>query len=148
MGGVYLLCVILNTAINIVVLNKDLNCNQILYSYVNPLVIIGALSLVLFTGQFKMKPIKFINFISQSAFSIYLLHASNSIFNSIYKPIVLKIYDSQVGINVLLSIFGFITIVSLIAILLDQPRKWLFKVFDEKFLRRFGNKIIYPNFGY
>lgn len=104
-----------------------------MYSYVNPLVIISALSLLLFFEGLKIKS-KLINFCAVSSFAIFLLHTNPNVCEPYFKSFVLWIYDRFDGVVCLLIIFFFLLMVGVIAILIDQVRKIIWNIISKKCL--------------
>ena len=91
-------------------------------SYVSPLVIINALSLLLIFGRQKPRYNKAVNFIAASSFSVYLVHNCNSAVIAYFKLICNHIYDGYSGVIYLAVILAFLIGVYIIAILLDRIR--------------------------
>ena len=96
-------------------------------AYVNPLVIIGAVGLLLFFNGLKIKPSRAVNWVAKSAFAVFLLHTNPNIYRTIFQPFIKNIYDSYSGVECLSVIFTALLSIYIIAILLDQPRKLLWK---------------------
>lgn len=93
-----------------------------LFTYTNPLVIVQALSLLLFFNKFSFQS-KFVNWVANSCVAVYLLHANELVLRTYYGPTVKYIHDSC-GMPVsLLAIPAFMIAVFLVAILLDKIRK-------------------------
>ena len=98
-----------------------------MYWYVNPLVIVSSLSLLLFFNGIKLKN-KFVNWCAASSFAIYLLHTNPNLFLPYFKPFVIRLYNDYNGVECLLVIFVFLSIIGLVSIIIDQIRKVLWKV--------------------
>lgn len=97
-----------------------------MYSYVNPLVIISAMSLLLYFSSLRLKN-KMINWCAASSFAIFLLHTNPNLCEPYFKPFVLWIYNTYNGIMCLLLIALFLLVVAIAAILIDQIRKLIWK---------------------
>ncbi len=113
-----------------------------MYGYINPLVIAGAAGLILAFNRYRMGTSKLINFVAKSAFAVYLLHMSPGVPDGVFFPIERMIYDTHSGIGFLLLIFLFLVCVFLTAIILDQPRKWLWKKIAPLFDRKEQSKAV------
>lgn len=128
--AIYLLCAILNSAGFYI---KSLLPRFFdLTSYINPLVILGSVGLLLFFNGLNLKFNKTINWIAKSAFAAFLLHFNTNIFLPLYVPTVRDLYASFSGIGCVSVIFLFIIIVFGCAVLLDQPRRWLWGLIAGK----------------
>lgn len=103
-----------------------------MFAYVNPLVIASALCLLLYFNGLKLKS-KFINWCAASSFSIFLLHTNPNLCEPYFKTFVQGIYNNNDGLNFLLLIFAFLLAVGIIAILIDQIRKVLWKIVVMKY---------------
>ena len=120
--GIYAITVILDTLGFYAV--RQYGSNLHMYAYVNPLVIIGALSLVLAFDSMKIGYCKTINFIAKSSFAVYLLHTGWQA-SDIFIQSIRDIFARFDGILCVAMIFIFITAVFATAVILDQPRKWI-----------------------
>ena len=100
--------------------------NALMFIYTSPLVILAALSLLLCFNGMRFKS-KFINWIAASSFAIYLLHTHPNLNGTYYKPIVRTLYEQYSGPTCILAILGFLTVVTITAILIDQLRKLIWK---------------------
>lgn len=101
------------------------------YAYVNPLVVVGALSLLVTFYRIPLGHSKIINWIASSSFAAFLLHSNPNIAFPIFKKTVTELYQSYFGIECIGMILGFLIIVFACAVILDQPRKWLWKVISK-----------------
>lgn len=96
--------------------------------YCSPLVILPSIALVLWFSGLSLKPNKIINFIAASAFAVYLFHDFHLI-RTVLFSLLIRVSDAQCG---LLGVAIAIISVYAIAIILDQPRKWIWN-----YLKRF-----------
>lgn len=96
-----------------------------LISYDNPLVVIGAASLIMLFSTIKIKSNKTINFIAKSAFAAYLFHATPAIVQNLYFPLIKNVFNTYSGILALLVIIACIILFYTCGILIDQLRKWV-----------------------
>ena len=102
-----------------------------LFAYSNPLVICEAVGLLLIFARLRIKPNRLINWISASSFAVYLFHVNPLVFPK-YLYFVKYIYNHTCSIVTLLAILGFIIAVYIIGILLDQPRKMMWRLICNK----------------
>lgn len=102
------------------------------FSYDNPLVIAGAMSLVLSFAKMNFHS-SIINKVAKSSFSVYLLHCG-PIAWPLYLSICCQIYQKYSGANMLLTMAAFVAGVFMLAILLDQIRliSWNYLIKKEK----------------
>lgn len=103
-------------------------------SYISPLTVIGAMSLLLCFSKIKLPYNKWINICGKSCFSVYLLHAMWG-----YWFDVLKKIDSLFGgLNYIIVLFAFLLAVYLGCILLDQLRLQVWKTIAKCFFDENG----------
>lgn len=95
--------------------------------YTNPFNILAALSLLLIAVRAKPRVSAIINYIAASTFAVYLCHMCNTWTATLYKQISIDLYDQYSGLLYLLNIGLFITTVFIVSILIDQPRKIIWK---------------------
>lgn len=133
MGGVFLATVLLNTSIFMAgVLLGIEQLTWSIFNYVNPLVIIGAVALLKTFAGIKAKHNRYINWVAASSFAVFLVHCNPNIGTPYFKPFMQQIYNDYSGI-VCFAAFTFVCIaIYLISILLDQPRKWLWRIISRK----------------
>lgn len=123
---IYLVCALILTILSIVLINFHKNCDTLLFTYINPLVVIESLALVLFFSKLKFQSKK-INWVAASAFSVYLFHANPNILNGYYKRTIIQIYSQTSGITTILVIALFIAVIFTISVLVDQIRKYSYE---------------------
>ena len=99
------------------------------YYYSSPLVIVEAVALLMIFVRIKIKPNKYINWISSSAFAVYLFHSHPLLFDK-FKDEVRYIFQSD-SVFTLLAIFTFLFVVYAASILIDQPRKIIWKYISK-----------------
>lgn len=103
-------------------------------SYISPLTVIGAMSLLLCFSKIKFPYNKWINICGKSCFSVYLLHAMWG-----YWFNVLKRIDSLfVGFSYIIVVFVFLLVVYLGCIFLDQLRLQAWKLIAKCFFDKNG----------
>lgn len=96
--------------------------------YINPLVIISATCLVLAFA--KMPPLKYdriIKLLASSCFAVYLFHVGVGYALDLYCDGVRWLYNALDGIGALVIIIAYIFIIFLVAVLIDYPRKFIWK---------------------
>ena len=98
-----------------------LSININLYAYNNPLVVAGAAFLILWASNMNIKTNKVINWISKSAFAVYLFHCSPFTI-SYYTDFCKKLYNEYNGIEYITLLGGFIISVFFVSIIIDQFR--------------------------
>ena len=103
-------------------------------SYISPLTVIGAMSLLLCFSKIKFPYNKWINICGKSCFSVYLLHAMWG-----YWFNVLKRIDSLfVGFSYIIVVYVFLLVVYLGCIFLDQLRLQAWKLIAKCFFDKNG----------
>lgn len=107
-----------------------------LYYYVNPLIVLETVCLfIIFYNLPKWKS-KTINYIAQSSFAVFLFHSEMNIRN-VFNANVLSIYSSHNGWLCVFLIAGYLLIVYLVSIVIDQVRLLLWKgISKAKLLER------------
>ncbi len=103
-----------------------------IYSYVNPLVIVSAFSLLLLFNGLRIKS-NFINWCAASSFAIFLLHANPNLTEPYFKHDILHLYNSYEGVECLLMILLYLIAVGVIAIVIDQIRKFLWRKIAKRY---------------
>ena len=98
--------------------------------YDQPLVIISALSLVVYFSKLDFTS-KFVNWVASSSFAVFLLHTNPNLCRQYFSPVVRWLYENNNGIGCLTQIFLFLVIVFIMAIILDQPRKYLWSKIEK-----------------
>ena len=99
-------------------------------SYICPLVIILSVFMIIMFSKFNFQS-KIINWIAASCFAVYLFHTHITIFYDYFKPTVAKFYSEYDGLLCLCIIGGFLLIVFSSAIIMDQPRRWFWKILSN-----------------
>lgn len=101
-------------------------------SYANPLNITCAVSLLFIFSKLNVKYSRFINWIAASSFAAYLFHFDFNILKKHYCRISEDIFNSFDGINCLMVYFVYLCLIFAIAVLLDQPRKFIWQRLERK----------------
>ena len=118
---IFIISAILNTIIGVVSLKLDIPAYRFVYSYINPLVIIGAIYFLLFFSKLDIKQNSLINWLAASSFAVYLLHGQYDI-RPFFTKYVQTIYDSNNGITVIILIGLYLALVYLLSAMIDQIR--------------------------
>lgn len=134
-GGVsYVVCVILNTIAYYLCCRLHIPIS--VFAYVNPLVIIGSLGMLLHFVNLKVRYNKTINWIAKSSFAVFLLHTNPNIGVPVFVRYIKEIYTSISGIECMAVILAILIMIYIVAIILDQPRKWLWNKYIAKYFSR------------
>ena len=121
-AGSYFLVVSLLAVISFVLDRQEAptEITRCLFSYVNPLIIAGALSLVLLFARIDISSI-LVNKIARSSFSVYLFHCGPIVW-ALFLAECGHIYHSYSGIGMLSKLLLFLLAVFAIAVIIDQIR--------------------------
>lgn len=105
------------------------------YAYSNPLVIIGALYLLMFFSKLNMPYIKWVNWFGASSFAVYLFHSEGTVRSQFFSPQVQYYYENYSGVSCIGLIFLFLCLVYILSVLIDQLRiiswKYIWKQFES-----------------
>lgn len=127
LGGV-IYCVSACCNIIVYIILKNLNISVQVFTYINPLVIVGAVGMVIMFSGLTIRTSRIINWISTSSFAVFLLHANPNIGVPMFQPLIKSLYQQYDGIICLISIAVTLILIFLISIVLDQPRKFLWGI--------------------
>ena len=111
-----------------------------MYSYVSPLVIVAVLYLLLAFSKWKLGHHVWINWLGASSFAVYLLHTNMYLLKPYFLPTVRHLFIRFEGISSLLVVFAFLLAVFAVSVLLDQPRKYLWKTYVSKIVERWTRR--------
>lgn len=92
-----------------------------LYAYSSPIVIVSSLYFFLFFSKLSLKS-RIINWISISSFAAFLVHGDYQVFGPFYKDFIERWFHSASTINFIINTGLLITILFIIAILIDKIR--------------------------
>lgn len=106
---------------------------DLIYLYVNPLVIVSSICLLLFFSGMRLKS-KVVNRLASSSFAIFLLHTNPNLCKPYFATNVVRIYNAFDGIICLGCIMAFLIAVAFAAILIDQFRILLWNHIASKYL--------------
>lgn len=126
-GGIYSISVFLNVLLFYFMTWFGVSRFDVI-GYANLLVVMGAAGLIMWTAQLKIRQSSFINFIAASSFAVFLLHANPNIGEPMYKPFMNFLYGNFNGLACLMVMFMVLVSLFALAIVLDQPRKWLWRM--------------------
>lgn len=126
----YLSFVSLNTLLFYFVIKH--NSQIYVNGYSNILIVLASASLLIWASSWKMKHSKLINWISASAFAVYLFHM-NPFTMGYYSNYCRYFYHNYNGILCLCGLGLVMLVTFVISILLDQPRKWLWKWISQRY---------------
>lgn len=139
-GGIgYIIAVILISLLSVIITRGHISLS--VFAYDNPLIVAASAFLLLSFSNLRLGTIKWLNWISKSAFAVYLFHCNYYTLNY-YTKYCLSIYKANSGIVYLLSIFAFMCLVFIIAILLDQPRKWIWNLISALFSTKKKREVV------
>lgn len=122
--SLYLLCAVLTTTIEIVVAPFSGH----FFSLVSPLVIVGAVALLLAFANMKIRNSRLINRVAASSFAVYLLHNVMGGAAYVFVKRVNDIYASTDGVMCIIYIGVFLAVVFAAAILIDRIRMLLWRL--------------------
>lgn len=98
-----------------------------LFAYNSPIVFVQTIAFFAWFTTLKIKQDALINFISSSAFAVYLLHTNLGFIGPVFKKSIVNIYSQYSGLACLLLITLFCILVFILAVLFDQLRKIIWK---------------------
>ena len=104
---VYFVLAIINTVLPLVFLKAGRAVHNTIYAYINPLVIIGALYLLLFFSKLEIGSNKIINWFGASSFAVYLLHSQVDV-RKMFTSVIVKLDSNNHGLSAVGLIFMFL----------------------------------------
>ena len=124
-AGNYFLVAFLLAAMSFVLYRQEapIEITRCIFSYVNPLIIAGALSLVLLFAKMDFTSF-LVNQVARSSFSVYLFHCGPIVW-ALFLAECGHIYHSYSGIGMLSRMLLFLLAVFAIAVIIDQIRLFL-----------------------
>lgn len=123
--AIFVFCAIVNTSIifGASFFTKNVSTfHSLCYSYNNPLVFLGALSLLLCFSKIKMPYVRVVNWLGASSFAVYLFHGETTVRNSFFSPQIQYLYEHYSGVGCICMIFLFLILVFALSVLIDQIR--------------------------
>lgn len=133
-GYLYAISIICNTALYYAVTFIGFPLD--VYAYCSPFIVMGAVGLLLIFKDIKIKTSKIINRLALSAFAVYLFHTETSIGVMLFKACIVDIYNNYSGVTSLLLIGLVLITFYVFAILLDQPRYFIWKYLSHRFFNK------------
>lgn len=123
--SIFFITAIINTAFVVkgsMLLGSTQTIRGLAFAYSNPLVIIGALYLLLLFSKLKMACVKCINWLGASSFAVYLFHGESTVRNQFFSPQVQYLYENYSSLASIGMIFIFLCFIFLVSVLIDQLR--------------------------
>lgn len=118
---IFMASVFLNTVLSLAFLKEGRSVNSTLFAYNSPIVVIGALYLMLFFSKLKMKNNKIINWFGASSFAVYLLHSQIDV-RKLFSRVIVKLDSAYDGFLEVGLIFLFLVLTYIVSVLVDQIR--------------------------
>ena len=128
LGWLFPGCVLLITA------GMMLNPGWPLFSYVSPLVIGSGVGLLVIFRNIRMRPSRVVNYLAASCFAV-LLFQTNAWMWGYYGMGMRRIYAHHPALTATLGALAWILAWYVAAILLDQPRRWLFRLATRRYAK-------------
>ena len=100
-------------------------------SYSSPLVIVGTVCLFMFFANLSISYNSIINWVASSMLPVYLIHEGGNVSHWYYSQIGTWIKELSINEFIIHTIL-LIIILFIFAILIDQPRKWIWKLLLTK----------------
>lgn len=122
--GLFVVCTLINFVLTTLVISFDLPL--IINSYDNPFVILGALGLILYFSNIKVKTSKTINYIAKSTFAVYLFHIYPDVMDW-FREVCLQLFSDSSGLMCLVKMGIFLLCVYAGSVILDIPRRLIWK---------------------
>lgn len=130
-GWIYLGALVLNLVFYYITRTgwpADDDLNDMAIAYISPFAIACSAGLLVWASTWRWTGInRFINYVAGSAFAVYLFHYDYINLNGWFRPTVRQIYENFSGPLCVLVIFAFLVAVFAMAVIVDQPRKWLWR---------------------
>ena len=106
--------------------SKFLFFSGIMYSYVNPIVILMSLYILLFFSKIPFSN-KYVNWLGASSFAVFLLHTNPNLCKPCFCQHILYFGNLFNGIGFLFVVLSYLIFVFLLAVMIDQIRLFLWK---------------------
>lgn len=110
--------------------NAPTEISRCIFSFVNPLVIIGAVSLVLMFSRMDFAS-AFVNKVAKSSFSVYLFHCGPVIWG-LFLTVCGSIYQKYHGVGMISLMLAFLIAVFAVACIIDQLRLYCSSLIFER----------------
>ncbi len=106
--------------------------NLVFGAYCNPLVIVGALGIVMWFSALRIGYVGWINWLAKSAFAVYLLHINPWVLWDYFVPYFHDLYSRCDSVLCILAFSASMVMVYAFAVVVDQPRQWLWRRLSAK----------------
>lgn len=127
-----ILCIFINFMMGLIGITLQIPLfTSYMMNYCNLFSIAGSISIVLLFSKLKINNSRIINYISASAFAVYLFHANPNIYK-FFSLIIKRIYTYFSGIECLLMMFVFLLLTYSSAILIDRLRIYIWNKLDNQ----------------
>lgn len=121
----FLFSVLFMAALCLVATKYNINAvSSRMFKYDQPLLIVASLSLIVYFSKLKFRS-RIVNWIAASSFAVFLLHTNPNLCKQYFVPTVKTLYSTYNGITCITAIFMLLVVVYVLAVLADQPRKFL-----------------------
>lgn len=114
-----------------------------LLSYENPIILIQAVTLVMFFNNVRINTNAYINYVARSSFAVYLIHDCASFQISSFGAIVKWLFFQFEGVELILCMLGLIFSAFVFAIILDFFRKKAWEYISRFIFKRIPNYNFY-----
>lgn len=108
------------------------NMAGMLFNYINPLVILGAVGFLTFFASLKVSHSKLVNWLAASSFAVFLVHCNPNLGTPYFKPLIQQLYNQYDGIICPIVIGVVLVLIFILSVVMDQPRKLIWKVIANK----------------
>lgn len=115
--------------------------------YTNPIVIMLSIYVLFLFSKLSVQS-KCVDWIAASSFAVFLFHANYNVCIPFYKEHIGILYQIYNGVGCVALIFIYIVIYYIAAILLDQPRKWIYNKFMRSKFEYIDSKYNQNNFNH
>lgn len=120
---IYLFCAVSITGVTVWGIMAGKNTDILMFTYINPLVIIESVTLFLFFSKLSFTS-RLINWVASSSFAVYLVHTNPNILGPVFKKQIVCLNESTNSIKALVLVFIFLVLTFSASVLLDQIRKF------------------------
>jgi surface polysaccharide O-acyltransferase-like enzyme len=97
----------------------------------NPLVVAGALGLVMWFSTLDMGYSRWINGVARSSFTVYLTHTAQCVYSSVFLPAVVAVVGATEGWVTPVAVAGLLVGVFALGVVVDLPRRWLWGLVER-----------------
>jgi len=130
--GVYVLCALVLAALGFAAAYFNVDGGQIhVIAYNNPIVVLESAALLLLFAGLKFQS-KVVNFVSASAFAVFLLHLNPYFYFNHFKPHIIGFAGDYPPTQAFLLIAAYLLAVFALAVLIDQLRILLWRPIEKR----------------